>query len=342
MPEPIDHDRSRAGARSRSTSSTARAAISASPRARPACSRCRSTVNHMGYRYPELLPRVHRLRRVLLRLPRLRVRGVPLRRAGAHGGHGMTATAPARDRVLMEGSEALARAAIVAGCRFFAGYPMTPFTEVLEHFATAAPRRRRRVHQRRVGARSGRHDLGRALDRRARRDRLDRPGPLAHAGVVLGDHARRAAARRVQHGARPAGLLPGDTRRRARRLPPHRARAARRHRRRRARAARVPPRRQVAQSRRSSTATTSSRTRRRRSRSSRSSFPDAARQGLGRRRLALRQRRAAASVTPLGVGKVGQRALGQEGKAQYIATKLPADGARGARRDRASSTTPRR
>ena len=29
------------------------------------------------------------------------------------------------------------------------------------------------------------------------------------------------------------------------------------------------------------------------------------------------------AVTPLGVSKVGQRALGQEGKAQYIATKLP-------------------
>jgi 2-oxoglutarate ferredoxin oxidoreductase subunit alpha len=43
------------------------------------------------------------------------------------------------ERVLMEGSEALARAAIVAGCRFFAGYPMTPFTEVLEHFARLLP-----------------------------------------------------------------------------------------------------------------------------------------------------------------------------------------------------------
>src|SRR5205085_8468547 len=29
------------------------------------------------------------------------------------------------------------------------------------------------------------------------------------------------------------------------------------------------------------------------------------------------------SVTPLGVSKVGQPALGQEGKSQYIATKLP-------------------
>ncbi|MDZ4828123.1 MAG: hypothetical protein SGJ13_16925 [Actinomycetota bacterium] len=42
-------------------------------------------------------------------------------------------------RVLMEGSEALARAAIVSGCRFFAGYPMTPFTEVLEHMARLLP-----------------------------------------------------------------------------------------------------------------------------------------------------------------------------------------------------------
>ena len=50
----------------------------------------------------------------------------------------MTTTATS-ERVLMEGSEALARAAIVAGCRFFAGYPMTPFTEVLEHFARLLP-----------------------------------------------------------------------------------------------------------------------------------------------------------------------------------------------------------
>ena len=40
---------------------------------------------------------------------------------------------------LMEGSEAMADAAIACGCRFFAGYPMTPFTEVLEHFARYLP-----------------------------------------------------------------------------------------------------------------------------------------------------------------------------------------------------------
>jgi 2-oxoglutarate ferredoxin oxidoreductase subunit alpha len=40
---------------------------------------------------------------------------------------------------LMEGSEAIAEGMIAAGCRFFAGYPMTPFTEVLEHMARLLP-----------------------------------------------------------------------------------------------------------------------------------------------------------------------------------------------------------
>jgi 2-oxoglutarate ferredoxin oxidoreductase subunit alpha len=39
----------------------------------------------------------------------------------------------------MEGSGAIAEAMIAAGCRFFAGYPMTPFTEVLEHMAKRLP-----------------------------------------------------------------------------------------------------------------------------------------------------------------------------------------------------------
>ncbi len=42
-------------------------------------------------------------------------------------------------RQLLEGAEAIAEAGIAAGCRFFAGYPMTPFTEVLEHFAKKLP-----------------------------------------------------------------------------------------------------------------------------------------------------------------------------------------------------------
>lgn len=47
-----------------------------------------------------------------------------------------TATTTTR---LVEGSEAIAEAMIAAGCRFFAGYPMTPFTEVLEHMARLLP-----------------------------------------------------------------------------------------------------------------------------------------------------------------------------------------------------------
>ena len=130
--------------------------------------------------------------------------------------------------------------------------------------------------------------------RRARRDRLDRPGPLADAGVVLRDHARRAAARRLQHGARPERLLPGDARRRPRRLPPHRARAAW-----------TSPRRSSSRSSRStsptsgatrcsSTATTASRTSTRGGRRrSRRRFPTLPAEGLGARRVARRQRRVA-------------------------------------------------
>jgi 2-oxoglutarate ferredoxin oxidoreductase subunit alpha len=40
---------------------------------------------------------------------------------------------------LLEGSEAIAAAMVAAGCRFFCGYPMTPFTEVLEHMAKRLP-----------------------------------------------------------------------------------------------------------------------------------------------------------------------------------------------------------
>jgi 2-oxoglutarate ferredoxin oxidoreductase subunit alpha len=41
--------------------------------------------------------------------------------------------------VLLEGSDAMAEAAVRAGCRFFAGYPMTPFTGLLEHMSEKLP-----------------------------------------------------------------------------------------------------------------------------------------------------------------------------------------------------------
>ncbi len=50
-----------------------------------------------------------------------------------------TSIPTAAPRRLLQGSEAIAEAMIAAGCRFFAGYPMTPFTEVLEHMARRLP-----------------------------------------------------------------------------------------------------------------------------------------------------------------------------------------------------------
>ena len=43
------------------------------------------------------------------------------------------------ERVVMKGCEAIAEAAIRAGCRFFAGYPITPQNEVPEYFSRKLP-----------------------------------------------------------------------------------------------------------------------------------------------------------------------------------------------------------
>jgi 2-oxoglutarate/2-oxoacid ferredoxin oxidoreductase subunit alpha len=40
---------------------------------------------------------------------------------------------------LMEGNEAIARGAVAAGCRFFAGYPITPATTILNHMLAMLP-----------------------------------------------------------------------------------------------------------------------------------------------------------------------------------------------------------
>ena len=43
-------------------------------------------------------------------------------------------------RVFMKGCEAIAEAAVRAGCRFFAGYPITPQNEIPEYFPAGCPR----------------------------------------------------------------------------------------------------------------------------------------------------------------------------------------------------------
>jgi 2-oxoglutarate ferredoxin oxidoreductase subunit alpha len=44
------------------------------------------------------------------------------------------------ERVLLQGSEACVRGAIAAGCRFYAGYPITPATEIMELMSRMLPR----------------------------------------------------------------------------------------------------------------------------------------------------------------------------------------------------------
>jgi 2-oxoglutarate ferredoxin oxidoreductase subunit alpha len=39
------------------------------------------------------------------------------------------------EKMLLKGNEAIAEAAIRAGCRFYAGYPITPQTELSEYLA---------------------------------------------------------------------------------------------------------------------------------------------------------------------------------------------------------------
>jgi 2-oxoglutarate ferredoxin oxidoreductase subunit alpha len=43
------------------------------------------------------------------------------------------------ERILMKGNEALAEAAVQAGCRFYFGYPITPQTEISEYLSRRLP-----------------------------------------------------------------------------------------------------------------------------------------------------------------------------------------------------------
>ncbi len=47
---------------------------------------------------------------------------------------------PERNTYFWQGNEACAEAAIAAGCRFFAGYPITPASEIAEHLAKKLPK----------------------------------------------------------------------------------------------------------------------------------------------------------------------------------------------------------
>jgi hypothetical protein len=119
-------------------------------------------------------------------------------------------------RGLMEGSEAIALASIAAGCRFFAGYPMTPFTEVLEHFAKHLPD----VGGTCINAESELEAVGMAWGALSTGARAATGSTGQGLSVVLGDHPRPAPSRDLQHVPRAVRLLPVDARRGPRRLPP--------------------------------------------------------------------------------------------------------------------------
>lgn len=50
-----------------------------------------------------------------------------------------TAQKAVSERVLLQGSEACVKGALAAGCRFYAGYPITPATEIMELMSRAMP-----------------------------------------------------------------------------------------------------------------------------------------------------------------------------------------------------------
>ncbi len=54
-------------------------------------------------------------------------------------GYGLVASADG-DRLIMMGNDAIAYGALVAGCRFMAGYPITPATDILEWMSKQLPR----------------------------------------------------------------------------------------------------------------------------------------------------------------------------------------------------------
>src|ERR1700720_42290 len=77
------------------------------------------------------------------------LRNLLFRVSRAWGNHGSASTPPCRNRAgggpgvrkqLMKGNEALVKSAVLAGCRAFYGYPITPASEITEAAALYMPR----------------------------------------------------------------------------------------------------------------------------------------------------------------------------------------------------------
>ena len=46
----------------------------------------------------------------------------------------------ASQQILLQGNDACVKGALLAGCRFYAGYPITPATEIMEVMARELPK----------------------------------------------------------------------------------------------------------------------------------------------------------------------------------------------------------
>ena len=136
-------------------------------------------------------------------------------------------------RQLCKGNVAIVKGAILAGCRSFYGYPITPASEIAEAAALYHPAGRRNFLA--GGERSRRHQHGvrRSCVRGPRHDRILRPRTQLDAGRHVVHCRRRTALRNRrcrsrrprlgQHRAGAERLLRHGERRRPRQLSQHRA-----------------------------------------------------------------------------------------------------------------------
>ena len=140
---------------------------------------------------------------------------------------------PRGERILLRGNEAIAQAALDAGCRAFFGYPITPQNQVPEYLSKRMPEVGGVFLQAESEVAAINMVYGAAAAGARVMTASSSPGHQPEAGGHLLPRRGRAALRHRQHHARrpgpgqhralPVRLLPGHPRRRPRRLPHHRA-----------------------------------------------------------------------------------------------------------------------
>ena len=116
-------------------------------------------------------------------------------------------------KVLMKGNEAMAEAAIMAGCRHYFGYPITPQTEVAAYMAKRMPKIDGGVF---LQAESEIAAINMVIGVAATGKRVMTSS--SSPGISLKSEGKRTArwSRTRRYSALPVRLLPGNQRRRTR------------------------------------------------------------------------------------------------------------------------------